>query len=189
MALFEQAIPLTLHYEGGYSNSKLDSGGETFAGISRVYNPAWKGWTFVDTYKATHGLANISADLLSSTDVMGLVREFYKANYWDSLRLGEIKDQQLAFNVFDTGVNMGTGRAAQFLQQAVNDTSNRAGLVVDGKVGSDTLRAVNSLPAPLLYENYNKLRRAKYEAIVAAKPSQGVFMASWLGRIKSYKTV
>lgn len=189
MADFNLAIRYTLHFEGGYSNSKADSGGETFAGISRVYNPHWAGWKTVDAYKETKGISHISADLLSDIDFMNEIKAFYEANYWDVNRLSEIKDQQLAANVFDTGVNMGTGTAMRFLQQAANNTSSRSQLAVDGKVGNKTLNAVNSLPVPLLYENYNKLRRARYEAIVAVKPSQSVFMASWLGRIKPYKTI
>lgn len=185
MSDFNTALRITLHYEGGYSNNKADSGGMTIAGISRNNNPNAKIWAFVDAYIAQHGLAHISADLFGSPDFMALVGDFYKANYWDVNRLSDIKDQQLANVVFDFGVNSGTGRSARFLQQAVNMTTTKT-IAVDGAIGNGTIAAVNSLPAQLLYSNFNKLREDKYNAIIAANPSQAQFKDSWFSRIKDY---
>lgn len=179
MANFDLAIPLTLHYEGGYSNAKQDSGGQTFAGISRVNNPKWQGWAIIDAYIINHGLSNISTDLLNDIQLMTMVKAYYKANYWNVNRLSDINDQQLAFNVFDTGVNMGTGRAAKFLQQAANVT-------IDGNIGNKTIAAINNGNAITIYNVFNTLRKGKYDAIIADNPFQSVFRASWYSRIKPY---
>ena len=51
MANFEDAYKKLLIKEGGYVHDSDDSGGETYRGISRRYNPTWEGWDIIDTYK------------------------------------------------------------------------------------------------------------------------------------------
>ena len=52
MSYFLDAYSITLQHEGGYGNDPDDVGGETYKGISRVYNPSWKGWGLIDDYKS-----------------------------------------------------------------------------------------------------------------------------------------
>ena len=51
MASFGEAFEHTMGMEGGYANDPQDVGGETFMGVSRVYNPGWYGWTIIDGQK------------------------------------------------------------------------------------------------------------------------------------------
>ena len=51
MADFKTAYDRTSKFEGGYSNDEADRGGETFAGIARVYHENWLGWKIIDQYK------------------------------------------------------------------------------------------------------------------------------------------
>lgn len=67
---YDIGVKLTLGLEGKGEHTKDpdDPGGETYSGISRRYNPNWKGWVFID--KGDYA----SADKL--------VRDFYFNNYW-----------------------------------------------------------------------------------------------------------
>lgn len=44
MADFKIAFDITNKTEAGYANNPDDSGGETYAGISRNNWPYWEGW-------------------------------------------------------------------------------------------------------------------------------------------------
>ena len=179
MATFTEALPFTLKSEGGYSNALADSGGQTFAGISRNNNPNWPGWATIDAYIQENGLHNING-LLHNDLLMQSVANYYKVNYWDVNRLSDINDQQLAAACFDTGVNMGTGRAAKFLQFSAN-------VPTDGVIGNKTITAVNCGDPETIYNSFCTLRRAKYEAIIADDPAQEQFKASWFSRILPYQ--
>ena len=48
MADFNQAFDITMGHEGGYANNKLDTGGETYRGVSRNNWPDWEGWRLID---------------------------------------------------------------------------------------------------------------------------------------------
>jgi len=191
MAQFKIAEEITGRNEGGYANDPADNGGETFAGIARNFWPKWDGWKFIDKYKSDYAKLNKpmrdkyslakwinSSAKVTSEPVAPLVSAFYKTNFWDVNKLDAVQDQQLANTVYDFGVNSGTGRAAKLLQSCV-------GVVQDGKIGPQTLAAVNRLDAEVTHDKYNSGREAFYRSI--AEGSQAKFLKSWLSRLKPYK--
>lgn len=187
MAIFDIADLLTARNEGLYANNKADTGGETYAGISRNNWPNWIGWKAIDRIKSKYGKTSAIINKYAVLDpvITKAKEEFYKQNFWDTNKLSLITDQQLANAVYDFGVNSGTSRAAKFLQSAANDT----GLVVlqvDGLIGSKSIAAINALNPMNVYTNFNKRREDFYRSI--AKGSQAQFLKSWLSRIKPYKT-
>ena len=48
---FKEAFTKTMSEEGGYNFDRMDPGGETYMGISRVYWPSWEGWVIIDKYE------------------------------------------------------------------------------------------------------------------------------------------
>jgi len=187
MAKFEIAHGITAKYEGGLANNKADRGGLTYAGIAENYWPTWKGWPFVKAEIARHGkdTTAINQHLANHPDVPQLVRDFYKANFWDTLKLDSLNDQQLANVVYDFGVNSGIGTSAKKLQAAV--VACGVGIGVDGQIGNKTIAAINSLPPVPLYNAFNIQRTNYYKAIVERDASQKQFLAGWLKRIKPYQ--
>lgn len=179
MASFEQAYNLTMGAEGGYANNPNDRGGETYKGVSRKNHPNWTGWKTIDEVKATNP-ASLNAAVAQQAGLQAAIHNFYQLNYWDPNRTGEIDDQQLANQVFDTAVNSGTGTAAKFLQQV-------AGVKVDMQIGPITLAAVNGADAKSIYTKFVDARRQFYERIIAANPSQKQFEKSWFSRLPDYK--
>lgn len=187
MANYKIAEQKTGKNEGLYANNPADTGGETWAGISRNNWPSWVGWKKIDSIKSNYGKSATIINKYGKSDTVlsDLVSNFYKSNFWDVLRLDVISDQQLAETVYDFGVNSGTGRAAKFLQQAANDTG-LTNLVIDGAIGVKSIAAINALSPQNVHANYNRRRKAFYESI--ATGSQKQFLKSWLSRLKDYKT-
>lgn len=178
MANFINAYNLTMAAEGGYANNPADPGGETFKGVSRNNNPNWSGWATIDAIKATSP-PSLNAALNANAGLLNQIQSFYQINYWNVNQTGSINDQQIANQVFDTSVNMGTGRGAQFLQQA-------AGVTVDRQVGPQTLAAVNGADAQTLYNAFIAIRKQYYINLIAANPNLAQFKNSWFSRLWPY---
>lgn len=180
MANFQTAQKIVANNEGGYSFDKDDTGGETAFGLTRRDWPNWHGWAIVDAYKRNfdHNIAiqKINAD----TSLKQLASDLFKTNYWDVIKGDWINDQQIGNQCYDTAINMGTGRAAEFMQKA-------AGVTVDRIIGHGTIDAINKMEAKTFYNAFLALRKAKYDSIISANPIQAKFKASWYSRLTPYK--
>lgn len=183
MANFKEAFDITMGHEGGYVNDPADAGGETYRGIARRYNPDWNGWTIIDNTKPDIDFGTMDP----------YVRSFYKERYWDVNLLDDFP-QSIANEMFDTGVNMGTGRAARFLQECLNYL-NRNGslfpdLVVDGKIGNKSLNALNTvLPddEDILLVMLNVCQGRHYMEYMSKSPTQERFARGWFKRVEISK--
>ena len=87
------------------------------------------------------------------------VRDIYYNNYYKASGADKISNPTLAAYVFDTAVNMGVSRAKTFLSQC------------DGNP-----------------DKFEKLRRAKYDEFVKAKPSQKKYLQGWNNRVTQLKS-
>lgn len=185
MADFKAAYKIVMKNEGGYANNPNDRGGETWKGIARKIHPKWPGWEEIDALKKK---SNWMALLKQSNAIQMLVELFYEDNFWDEMLLGLINNQRIAEECFDTAVNMGTGRAALFLQRALNVT-NKSGkeypdLKLDAQIGEKTIATINGHKRPKdVLKVLNCLQGAKYIEICEANPSQEEFMSGWLTRV------
>lgn len=187
MAVFEDAHRQTMGNEGGYANNPADSGGETYKGIARKFWSSWAGWKMVDDLKRSLPLQPVygstayrdwvrrfNALAEKAAALQRMVLDFYRVNFWDQFRCGEILNQRVAAWLYDHAVN-GGARGAMWIQEA-------AGVKADGDIGPKSLAAINSTdPTRLLQEAedvaaFYRLDRA------AANPSQIQFLPSWLRR-------
>lgn len=180
MANFEIAEKITGGNEGGYANNPADTGGETWAGVSRNNFPTWTGWVIIDQIKRNYGkdARTINKHAFANTELKKSVSDFYKKNFWDVNKLDQFKDQQVANTVYDFGVNSGVGRAAKFLQEVL-------GVTVDGKIGPNTLKALNEGNQEAIHAKYNCKREVAYRSWAVGNQAQ--FLKSWLSRLKPYK--
>ncbi len=192
MADFNKAYSITLSHEGGYSNDSDDVGGETYKGIARRYHPSWNGWIIIDCYKTRDDFPNTAYNDIALDDE---VKKFYKVNYWDVNLLDSCTSQNVSNEMFDTGVNMGTGRAGKFLQQALNLLNKNgriyADIVEDGNVGRNTIRALNACLAyrgdEYLYKILNILQGQHYINYMTKSPIQEKYAYGWLSRVTFLK--
>jgi len=188
MADFLLAFEKTMGHEGTYAKDPEDSGGETYKGIARRFNPEWEGWKIIDDVKSHAKFPRI---LNSLPHLQDEVKKFYKEYYWNINKLSEFESQDIAEEIFDTGVNMGRNRASKFLQESLNYL-NRNGrsfddLTVDGLIGPATLRALSFVllqnEEKLLLKVLNVLQGNFYLNYMKRNPSQEKFMRGWFNRV------
>ena len=160
--------------ESGYVNDKDDSGGETNYGIT------------IEVARQ-NGYAGEMIDLSRSTAF-----EIYSKKYWDKLKLDEIAKLSLviAEELADTGVNMGTNRAARFLQRSLNVLNNREqfyeDLIVDGLIGRKTIVNLKVYFAirgndgeTILHRMLNSLQGAFYIRLSERRQKDERFIFGW----------
>lgn len=186
MASFDISFNKVMEYEGIYSYNPRDPGGETFYGISRRNNPAWVGWEYVDRLSKPNNkiYGNIPQELID------LVKEFYKKNYWKPLKLEALHWQNISDELFDIAVNMGTKYAGKFLQKSLN-LMNRNGkdwpnIVEDGVIGPKTLKAlreaIRKRGADLIVTLLNHLQAKRYIELCEINDDYKYFLNGWLKR-------
>lgn len=174
--VFKKGLTIVLQNEGGYAWVTGDSGGETYAGIARNYEPDWEGWEIIDRVKkerkvnrlkGNEKLAEITPDMLSA---------FYKKNYWDKVRGASIAqyNANLAIHVFDMAVNSGVRRAAIMLQELVEADP-------DGMIGSKTMEKLYNSTDGYITQKYVEARKSFYRVI--AKGDKAKFLDGWLARV------
>lgn len=173
MAEFLKAWEITSQYEGYYSNSPVDKGGETYRGISRNNFPEWPGWFIVDKHKPLKRYEKINDKRLD-----GFVEGFYLLNFWHKIKGDKILDQNVANFIFDWCVHSGLSQIKK-IQRLLN-------LNDDGSVGQLTLHAINEKNGKDLFEQMKRLREDLFKRIVKNDPTQESNFDGWMNRINSF---
>ena len=191
MSDFSIAHKLTQNFEGGFSQDINDKGGLSYRGVSSISWPIWPGFSIIAQYQKVAHLNNgdyVPLAWKRGQELSDLVDAFYLKNFWNANRLGEINNQNIANEMFDTSVNMGTGVAAKFLQKALNllnrNQKDYQDIQEDGAIGPITLGLVNKYSYPnVIAKTLNGLQFMKYVEICENDPSQEVFFRGWLTRV------
>lgn len=176
MADFNIFFPILLQNEGYYSKDPDDTGGETWEGISRNNYPNWSGWVIVDSYKGHSDFPHV---LRADENLANLVKAFYKPNFWDSIQGDNIVNQSIANFIADWGVNAGDSVPIRHTQELLE-------ISVDGKVGPNTIEAINSATGPVFFTALQVARKQFYLELVAVKPTNKKFLSNWLERNASF---
>lgn len=157
-----------------------------------VDHPAYKGgptrWGITQAVARRHGYMG---DM--STLPRNVAAAMYKRAYWHAPAFDQLERlaPKLAAEMFDTGVNMGTGTAIGFLQRSLNALNRNgrdyADIAVDRKIGSETLRAVQAFfrcrgpsAEPVLTKAIDALQGAHYVRLAESRPAQEAFLYGWL---------
>lgn len=192
MADFFKAYDITLGHEGGYVDDPDDVGGETYKGVARRFHPEWDGWQIIDALKRSPNFPKI---LDREVSLQAKIKSFYKLMYWDRFQGDSIPVQELAEEMFDTGVNMGVHRAVKFLQRSLNYL-NRNGklfddMADDGVLGPTTLRCLQTFlqkDSPnILLKIMNVLQAQHYLKYMSKSPKQEKFCRGWFNRVEFKK--
>jgi lysozyme family protein len=140
MADFKIAYDETMGNEGGYANVQGDPGGETWKGIARNFWPNWEGWKTIDEWK--NG-GNPNWKNLMKEELEPNVQDFYKVQFWNRILGDQIRNQEVANELFDSAVNMGVSKAVTFLQEALSIFQNAVVIVADGNFGGITFKCLD----------------------------------------------
>lgn len=135
MADFLTAFNRTEKNEGKDIWTKVDgdSGGETWSGISRKANPSWSGWKILDQIKNKKNGQKISTPELEERK-----QSLYRTNYWNLIWGDEIKNQKVANDLYDTGVNMGPSTSIKLSER-------QFGMKETGRMSDELLNKLNSV--------------------------------------------
>lgn len=192
MSNFKEALDIVSKHEGFYVDDPEDTGGETFRGISRRYNPGWEGWENIDNLKL---LANFPDSLNESKFLQGSVEKFYKSQYWNQFWGDAIPDQTIANELYDISVNLGVGRAVEFIQIGLNVLNRNEllypDLVEDGTFGQKTLDTLNIFlqkdDVHYLLKIMNVLQGMHYIKYMKKSPVQEKHARGWFKRVILHK--
>jgi lysozyme family protein len=174
MSYFEHSFTDLLLKEGGYSDHPYDPGGETMYGITKIV-------------ARSNGYYGNMKDMS-----LEWAKRIYKGQYWDAQHLDTIASisPSVAFEMFDTGVNMGVGVAGKFLQESLNGLNRQASmfpdLKVDGLVGNVTIECLNQFVKSrgkkgetVLVRMLNCLQGADYIRQSKVNPKKEEFIYGW----------
>ncbi|MFJ5138671.1 glycoside hydrolase family 108 protein [Streptomyces sp. NPDC088707] len=120
-------------------------------------------------------------------------KNIYRDSYWKPLRLDDIAEvsQPVAMKLFDTGVNMGIGTAAKFLQRSLNALNRKqadyADMTVDGAIGPKTVSAFVTFMTKrkpqgetVVLKAISSLQGARYIEIAESREQNEAFVFGWL---------
>lgn len=155
--------------KGGFSNDDADSGGATMVGITLA--------TYTDYCKKKNLGTPTVAKLKAITYETWL--DIVKTYYWDKCMASEIVSQSVADIFVDWVYNSGIGNGVKGVQKCV-------GAIVDGVMGTQTLKAINSKNALDLFNAIKIARYDFYDEICRKKPSQAKFRNGWYNRLNRF---
>lgn len=156
---FEIAFKETIYDEGGYSNAKYDSGGETKYGITKATarNYGYKG-----------DMKDLSLDT---------AKDIYRKNYWRS-EFDEFHIEIAKF-LFDCNVNHGYKGMSLILQKSIN-LLTRNNINVDGIAGKTTYTRALQLDQERLFFMLFSYRCKYFIDIAEKNETQEKFIFGWL---------
>jgi len=190
MSSFQPAFEFVMSHEDPHCTGKVtvDAGGRTRFGIAQKFHPDLPDAFFTGP----------AADALKQAE------EILRRDYWDSMRLSEIANQNVANKLFDMAVNMGVHQAAVYAQRAANGlihaqvalpTANGdAGLTPltpltpmfplreDGVLGEKSVATINSFDPIRYYGLLCDLSRQHYVHVASINPAQAGNLQGWLKR-------
>ncbi|HTJ50683.1 MAG TPA: glycosyl hydrolase 108 family protein [Cyclobacteriaceae bacterium] len=172
MALFEDALKKTLLNEGGYVNDPDDPGGETYKGVARKIFSKWDGWQIVDSLKQQSGFPS---SLDRNSELQNQIHDFYKVNFWDRISGDDIANQNVAFSIFDFGVNAGVTTSAILAQHVVDANP-------DGAIGTNTVKAINAMDPEFFLASFTIAKIVRYVGIANKKPASRKYFFGWVSR-------
>jgi len=173
--LVQQIIDGVIAVEGGYTNNPNDPGGPTNYGIT-------------EKEARLAGYNGDMRDLPRSMAVQFYYNDYVvKPNFDDVLAMNE----KIGAELIDSGINCGVGRAAEWLQTALNalNTQGRdyANISVDGDIGSGTLGALKSFlnrrgsrATDIMLKALDCQQGAYYISLAQNDSKYEVFLNGWL---------
>ena len=120
--------------EGGYVDDPRKIDQPTNIGITQ---PS------LDKYNADHPNFNFPKIVKDLSPEQA--QQIYGEDYYDERRIGEIENERIAMAIFDMGLMSNFRNVGKMVQITLNDSMGES-LKVDGKIGNNTIGALNNIP-------------------------------------------
>lgn len=183
----QTALKTIFSNEGGFQNLRNDSGNWTGGkvGVGRLVGTKY----------------GICAASYPKVDIPNLTlaeaARYYERDYWNPLRLGDVKSQWLATMFLDTAVNCGVGTAAILITRTINVLNGDGeDFPVDPTLGAKEIAAINDMTVTRWYDGakdksrralfgsvFKEMRTRRYVAIVRHDPKKLQWLPTWLERV------
>ena len=172
MADFKAAFVFVLQHEDSTRSGKVtvDAGGRTRFGIAEKFHPDLPEEFFTGP----------------AEDALAEAEKIEEREYWDTMRLAAVENQNVANKLFDMSVNMGVRQASVYAQRAANALASiDARVAEDGVIGPKTQAAINAAGSTKYYQLLCELSAAHYRHLAAVNPAQAVNLAGWMKRAEA----
>ena len=144
-------IHRTMAEEGGYEDDPRLIDQPTNAGITQPT---------LDNYNADHPNFNFPDNVKELTGDQA--EQIYGEDFYDDHQIDKIDNERIAGAVFDMGVMSNFGNVMKTVQETLNDVMD-SGLTVDGRIGPNTLAALNNIPDDKIDDFMDKLKENRLE--------------------------
>jgi lysozyme family protein len=109
-------------------------------------------------------------------------QDIFKYSYFSPCGGYQITNQDVCNKIVDLAFNCGVHQASKFVQRAL--TYFFAGpLVIDGKIGTQTIEAINAADQQQLLTGIKEQARDFYVEIAATDPEKKKDLAGWIARV------
>ena len=180
---FSIAHKFTLSWEGGESDDAADRGGFTKFGVSTAF------LTDIASTQAGRDVLDRMGVILPVTRTTirnlteSLAASLFRWQMWDTLKL-DLIPLRPAVVLYDAAVNSGPRQSVKFAQRGYNAcVTYGQPLDADGIMGPATRKAMQQADTEKIIMSMLDQREQFYRDLVAAKPSQEVFLKGWLNRV------
>ena len=180
---FSIAHKFTLTWEGGESDDAADRGGFTKFGVSTAF------LTDIASTQAGRDVLDRMGVILPVTRntirnlTESLAASLFRWQMWDTLKL-DLIPLRPAVVLYDAAVNSGPKQSVRFAQRGYNScVVYGQPLDTDGIMGPATRKAMQQADTDKILMAVLDQREQFYRDLVAAKPSQEVFLKGWLNRV------
>ena len=168
---WDKSFDMVLAHEGGFTNDQRDSGnhlpdgrqGCTMLGCTQTNWEAYIG----------HQVTQDDMKKLTPSDVKPL----YQKNYWDAVS-GDLLPSGLDYAALDFAINAGPAASRKMIQRAL-------GVVADGAIGPNTLKAINEADAKELIQKFSDAKTTFYKGL----GNFNVYGTGWLKRVADVQAV
>ncbi len=180
---FSIAHTFTAKWEGGLSDDAADSGGLTKFGVDLAMMQdiasTQAGRDTLDRMGIILPVTRNTIKNLSETQAASI----YRWQAWEFLKL-DLIPLRPAVVIYDAAVNSGPKQSVRFAQRGYNAcVAYGQPLDTDGIMGPATRKAMQQADTEKILMSMLDQREQFYRDLVAAKPSQEVFLKGWLNRV------
>jgi lysozyme family protein len=154
---FTPSVDYSFTEEGGFVDNPNDPGGATNLGITLTTLDDWEN-------------ADLPVSAIRSLQ-RPLAEQIYHKNYWLKMDCDKLP-AGVDLMVFDSGINIGPGRAIEQLQDALV-------VDVDGQIGPQTLAAATKMSAHELVADLALIEQSYYRSLSRFP----IFGRGWLARV------
>lgn len=180
---FSTAHTFTAKWEGGLSDDAADSGGLTKFGVDLAMMQdiasTQAGRDTLDRMGIILPVTRNTIKNLTETQAASI----YRWQAWEALKL-DLIPLRPAIVIYDAAVNSGPKQSVRFAQRGYNAcVAYGQPLDTDGILGPATRKAMQQADTDKILMAMLDQREKFFYDLVAAKPSQEVFLRGWLNRV------